>query len=215
VEAERPMKFYDCAAAPSPRRVRMFLAEKGLSIPVQQVDLRAGEHLRPEFLKLNPWATVPVLELDDGTTISESSACCRYIEELHPEPPLLGRNPKEKAVIAMWDHRCEMDGFFAIAEALRNEAKGMAGRALTGPVGYEQIPALAARGRARTTHFLSVLNARLAESAFVAGPAFSVADITAFVSVDFASWLKVTPGEDAVALRRWMEEVRARPSASV
>lgn len=207
------MKFYDCATAPSPRRVRMFLAEKGVTVPVVQVDLRAGEHLRPEFLKLNPWGTVPVLELDDGTTISEASACCRYIEEIHPQPPLLGRDPKEKAVIAMWDHRCELDGFFAAAEALRNETKGMAGRALPGPVGYEQIPALAERGRARVRHFLDVLNQRLAESPFVAGAAFSVADITAFITVEFASWMKLVPPEDAAALRRWLEGMRARPSA--
>lgn len=207
------MKFYDCATAPSPRRVRMFLAEKGVTVPVVQVDLRAGEHLRPEFLKLNPWGTVPVLELDDGTTISEASACCRYIEEIHPQPPLLGRDPKEKAVIAMWDHRCELDGFFAAAEALRNETKGMAGRALPGPVGYEQIPALAERGRARVRHFLDVLNQRLAETPFVAGAAFSVADITAFITVEFASWMKLVPPEDAAALRRWLEGIRARPSA--
>ncbi|HYN39059.1 MAG TPA: glutathione S-transferase [Rhodospirillales bacterium] len=207
------MKLYDCASAPSPRRVHMFLAEKGLTIPVVQVDLRAGEHLRPEFLKLNPWATVPVLELDDGTTISEASACCRYIEEVHPEPPLLGCDPKEKAVIAMWDHRCEIDGFLATAEALRNEAKAMAGRALTGPVGYAQIPALAERGRARAGRFFAVLDARLAEVPFVAGAAFSVADITAFITVEFASWLKLAPPDGAVALRRWLDGMRARPSA--
>lgn len=207
------MKFYDCATAPSPRRVRMFLAEKGLTVPTVQVDLRAGEQLRPEFLKLNPWATVPVIELDDGTAISEASACCHYIEEVHPQPPLLGSTPKEKGVIAMWDHRCEFDGFFAVAEALRNEVKGMAGRALAGPVDYEQIPALAARGRARVQHFFEVLDARLAESAFVAGPEFSVADITAFVAVDFAGWLKLVPSEGAHTLRRWLDGMRQRPSA--
>ena len=207
------MKFYDCATAPSPRRVRMFLAEKGVTIPTVQVDLRAGEHLRPEFAKLNPWRTVPVLELDDGTTISEASACCRYIEEIYPQPPLLGSNPKDKAVIAMWDHRCELDGFFAAAEALRNEAKGMAGRALPGPVGYEQIPALAERGRARVKHFFEVLDARLAESPYIAGPGLSVADITAFVAVEFAGWLKLTPSDGAHALHRWLRGTRERPSA--
>lgn len=208
------MKLYDCSPAPSPRRVRMFLAEKGMTVPVIQVDLRSGEQLRPEFLKVNPWGTVPVLELDDGTAISEASACCRYIEEIHPQPPLLGRDPTEKAVIAMWDHRCEIDGFLAAAEALRNETKGMAGRALPGPVGYEQIPALAHRGRARVAHFFEVLDARLADHPFLAGGAFSVADITAFVSVEFASWLKLTPPQNAAALRRWLEAMRSRPSAS-
>lgn len=207
------MKLYDCATAPSPRRVRMFLAEKGVSLPTVQVDLRAGEHLQPAFLALNPWATVPVLELDDGTTISEASACCRYLEEVYPEPPLLGRDAREKGVIAMWDHRCEIDGFLAGAEAFRNEAKGMRGRALPGPVGYEQIPALAERGRARVAHFLERLDARLGESAYVAGPEFSVADITAFIAVEFAGWLKLEPRDDAPHLRRWLDGMRARPSA--
>lgn len=207
--------FYDCAPAPSPRRVRMFLAEKGMTVPTVQVDLRAGEHLGEAFRKLNPWGTVPVLLLDDGTAISEASACCRYLEEIHPVPPLLGCTPKERAVVLMWDHRCEIDGFLACAEAFRNEAKGMKGRALPGPLNLEQIPALAERGRARVRHFFDVMNARLAESPFVAGESFSVADITAFVSIEFAAWMKLTPPEDAAALNHWLEAMRARPSANV
>jgi len=207
------MKLYDFAVAPSPRRVRIFLAEKGLTIPVVQVDLRAGEQLRPEFGRINPWRTVPALELDDGTVISEVTACCRYIEEIHPEPSLLGRTPKEKAVIAMWDHHCEVEGFLAAAEALRNEVKGMAGRALPGKVGYEQIPALAERGRARVVQFFAELEERLATSLYVAGDEYSVADITAFVTVEFAGWLKLAPADDAQALRRWLDGMRARPSA--
>ena len=209
------MKFYDCASAPSPRRVRIFLAEKGVSLPTVQVDLRSGEHLQPAFAELNPWRTVPVIELDDGTAISEASACCRYLEEVYPDPPLMGRDPKEKAMVAMWDHRCEIDGFLAAAEALRNEAKGMKGRALPGPVGYEQIPALAERGRARVGHFYEVLNERLADSEFVAGPNYSVADITAFVSVEFAGWVKLTPPDGLAHLRGWLDAMGARPSAAV
>jgi glutathione S-transferase len=207
------MKFYDCAPAPSPRRVRIFLAEKGVTLPTVQVDLRNGEHLKPEFAKVNPWHTVPVLELDDGTTISEAMACCRYIEETHPEPPLMGRDPKERAVIAMWEHRCEIDGFLAVAEAFRNESKGMKGRALTGAAGYEQIPALAERGKARARHFLKLLDERLVQSEFVAGPFYSVADITAFVTVEFAGWLKLVPGDDQKSLHRWLDAMRERPSA--
>jgi glutathione S-transferase len=209
------MKFYDCATAPSPRRVRMFLAEKGVSLPVVQVDLRAGEHLQPAFAALNPWLTVPVIELDDGTAISEASACCRYLEEAYPDPPLMGRDARDKAVTAMWDHRSEVDGFLAVAEAFRNETPRMQGRALPGPVAYEQIPALAERGRKRVGHFFAWLNTRLADSAFVAGPAFSVADITAFISVEFAGWMKLVPADDQAALRRWLEAMRARPSAGV
>jgi len=207
------MKLYDCKPAPSPRRVRIFLAEKGVTLPVVQVDLKSGEQLQPEFARINPWRTVPVLELDDGTTISEAGACCRYLEEIHPEPALMGRTAKDKAVIAMWDHRCELDGFLAVAEALRNATPGMKGRALPGPVGYEQIPALAERGKARVQHFFEVLDERLGDSEYVAGPAYSIADITAFVAVDFASWLKLVPGEGQTSLQRWLGAMRERPSA--
>jgi glutathione S-transferase len=191
----------------------MFLAEKGVTLPTVQVDLRNGEHLQPEFGKINPWRTVPVLELDDGTRISEAVACCRYLEEVYPKPPLMGRDAREKAVIAMWNHHCEIDGFLAAAEALRNETKGMKGRALPGEVGYEQIPALAERGKARVRHFFEELNGRLGESPFVGGSDFSIADITAFVSVEFAGWNKLTPADDATHLRRWLETMQARPSA--
>lgn len=208
------MKFYDTSSAPSPRRVRIFLAEKGIKIPTVQVDLRAGAHLQPEFLKINPAATVPVLELDDGTTIGEAIACCRYLEETYPEPPLMGRDAKDKAVIAMWEHRCEIEGFLAVVEALRNEAKGMKGRALPGPVGHEQIPALAERGRARIGQFFAWLNARLGESECVGSAAYSVADITGFVTVEFAGWIKVMPPVEQTHLHRWLAAMRSRPSAA-
>jgi len=208
------MKLYDCTPAPSPRRVRMFIAEKGLTIPMVQVDLRAGEHLKPEFAEINPWRTVPVLELGDGTRISEAIACCIYLEQTHPEPPLMGRDAKEKAVIAMWEHRCEIDGFLAVVEAFRNATPGMKGRALPGTMNYEQIPALIERGRARVRHFFQWLNERLGESEFVAEPAFSIADITAFVCIQFAAWSKITPGEEATNIHRWLEAMRARPSAT-
>lgn len=207
------MKFYDCAPAPSPRRVRIFLAEKGVSLPTVQVDLRGGEHLAEAFRKLNPWCTVPVLELDDGTTISEAIAVCRYLEEAYPEPPLMGRTPVEKGVIAMWEHRAEIDGFLAVAEAFRNATPGMRGRAVTGAANVEQIPALVERGKARTERFFQALDDRLAESEYVAGPEYTVADITAQVVVDFATWLKLMPGEDQVHLKRWHAAVSSRPSA--
>jgi glutathione S-transferase len=207
------MRFYDCAPAPSPRRVRIFMAEKGISPETIQVDLRAGAHLTAEFRKLNPWCTLPVLELDDGTTISEAIAVCRYLEAAFPEPPLMGRTPAEQGVIAMWEHRCEIDGFLAAAEAFRNATPGMKSRALPGAENYEQIPALAERGRKRIAAFFSWLDARLAESPFVAGPSYSVADITALVSVDFAGWLKLRLPEGCVHAKRWYEEVSARPSA--
>lgn len=207
------MRLYDCAPAPSPRRVRIFVAEKGISLETVQIDLRAGAHLTTEFRKLNPWCTVPVLELDDGTTISEAIAVCRYLEAAYPDPPLMGRNPGEQGVVAMWEHRAEIDGFLAAAEAFRNATPGMKGRALPGTADYEQIPALVERGKQRVQHFFTWLDARLAESPFVAGPEFTVADITALVSVDFAGWLKLRLPESCAHARRWHAAVSARPSA--
>lgn len=207
------MKFFDCAPAPSPRRVRMFLAEKGVSLPTEQVDLRSGGHLTPEFRAMNPWCTVPLLRLDDGTAISEASVICRYLEEIYPDPPLWGRTAAERAVVGMWDHHCEVNGFLAVAEAFRNATPGFRGRALPGPDAHDQIPALAERGRVRVQRFLAELNERLGKNAFVAGDAFSVADITAFISIDFAGWIKMPVPEDAQDLRRWHHTVAARPSA--
>lgn len=207
------MKFYDCATAPSPRRVRIFLAEKGVSLPTVQVDLRSGEQLSPEFRKINPFCTVPVLQLDDGTAIGEAIACCRYLEERFPEPPLMGRTAEEKAVVAMWEHRAEIDGFLAAQEAFRNRAAGMKGRALTGAINVEQIPQLAERGRSRVEAFFRVLDERLAETPFLAGAEYSVADITALVTVDFAGWIKLVLPDELTHARRWYEAVAARPSA--
>jgi glutathione S-transferase len=209
------MKFYDCQPAPSPRRVRIFIAEKGLldQIEIVPVDLRGGQHLTPAFDRLNPFRTVPVLELDDGTCISECIACCKYLEAAFPEPPLMGRTPKEQGVIAMWEHRCEWDGFIGGAEMLRNSAPGMKDRGLTGPVDMEQIPALAQRGRKRIAWFHDFLDKRLSESEFVGGESYSIADITALISIDFAARQKATIPETHTNLKRWHEQVSARPSA--
>lgn len=207
------MKLYDFAPAPSPRRVRIFLAEKGVTLPTVQVDLRSREHMGEAFRALNPWFTVPVLELDDGTAISESIAICHYLEAAYPEPPLMGRTPKEKGVIAMWEHRAEQDGFLAVAEAFRNSTPGMRGRAMTGAADVEQIPALVERGKARTERFFAALNERLADSEYLAGPDYTVADITALISVDFAGWMKLAPSDEQLHLKRWHAAVSSRPSA--
>lgn len=207
------MKLYDCATAPSPRRVRIFLAEKGISIPTVQVDLRGGEQFTPAFRALNPSCTVPVLELDSGAAITDVIAICRYIEELHPEPPLMGRDAEERGVIESWVRRIEWDGLYAIQEAFRNDAPGLQGRALPGPLDLDQIPALAERGRRRVPHFLSWLDARLADNAFVCGPSFTIADISAMVAVDFSVRAKLPPPDDLKHLYRWHREMSARPSA--
>jgi len=207
------MKFYANPTSPSPRRVRMFLAEKGLSVEEVLVDTMKGQHLEAGFLAINPWATIPVLELADGTCISEAIACCRYLEEAHPEPPLMGRNPQEKAVIAMWEHRMELDGYMAVVEMLRNTIDRMKGRGLTGTTSFDQIPALAERGKKRVAVFHDMLEARCAESGFIAGDMFTVADITAFVSLEFGLVAGLEPPERLSNLARWRAEIRDRPSA--
>ena len=135
------MKFYDCTTAPSPRRVRIFLAEKGISVPTVQVDLRNNEQLTPAFRAINPDATVPVLELDNGTRINDAIGICVYFEAIHPQPPLMGESAEEKAVIAAWQRTVERNGLYAGMDALRNASPGLKGRALPGPDDYEQIPA--------------------------------------------------------------------------
>lgn len=207
------MRFYDCATAPSPRRVRIFMAEKGITVPTVQVNLRDGEHLAEAFRKLNPDCTVPVLVLDSDDVICDAIAICHYLEETHPRPPLIGAPAQERAVTIAWNRRLERDGFYAVMEAFRNAAPGLKGRALPGPHDYEQIPALAERGRARVRHFFEMLNARLGESPFVAGQRYTMADITAQVTVDFARRAKLTPPESCSHLASWFATVSARPSA--
>lgn len=207
------MKFYDCATAPSPRRVRIFLAEKGITVPSVQVDLRAGEQFTPAFRAINRDATVPVLELDDGTRIADAVAICVYFEMRQPEPPLIGADAEEWAQVTAWQRQVERDGFHAVMEAFRNATPGLKGRALAGPDDYEQIPALAERGRARVLRFFAVMDERLGVSEFVAGRRYTIADITTLVTVDFARWAKLPVPESCTYLRRWHEAVSARPSA--
>ena len=207
------MKFYDCSTAPSPRRARIFLAEKGIAVPTVQVDLRNGEQLTESFRRINPDCTVPVLELDDGTRIADAIGICVYFEATYPQPPLMGESAEEKAVVTAWQRISERNGFYAVMDALRNSTPGLKSRALPGPDGYEQIPALAERGRARIARFFEQMDTRLAQSEFIAGARYSIADITTLVSVDFARWVKLPVPEHCAHLRRWHEQVSARPSA--
>lgn len=209
------MKFYDCSTAPSPRRVRMYMAEKGIEIPVIQIDLRSGEHLREEFRKVNPDCTVPVLELDDGTCLTEVYAICQYLEATFPEPSLIGSTSTEAAQVTMWNTKIEQQGLGAIAESIRNYSKGFKGRALTGPVGFEQIPELAERGRHRAAVFMNTLDQQLGENEFIIGDVFTIADITAMVFTDFSSWIKLPIPETASNLLRWKTLVADRPAAQV
>ena len=208
------MRFYDCKTAPSPRRVRVFLAEKGIEIETVQVDLGAGEQFSEAFRKVNPDCVVPALELDDGNCISEVLAICQYIEEMHPEPALMGVTAEERARVSMWNAKVEQQGMWAMADAFRNSAKGLAGRAVTGLEAYPQIPELAERGRARVLQFFGRLDAHLGNNEFLAGESFSMADITALVFVDFARWIKIHVPDNASNLARWHVVVSKRPSAA-
>jgi len=207
------MKFYDFALAPSPRRVRIFLAEKGIAVPTVQVNLRAGEQFTPAFRAVNPDCTVPVLELDDDVRITDAIGICVYFEASQPEPPLMGTGAQERALVTSWQRIAERDGFYAVMEAFRNVTPRMAGRGLPGPLDLAQIPALAERGRTRIARFFKTMDDRLADREFVASECYSIADITALVTVDFAGWVKLTIPDDCPHLRRWYEQVTARPSA--
>lgn len=206
---------YDCATAPSPRRARILLAEKGVAHEKVEVDLRRGEQFGAAFRSVNPQCTVPALRTEEGVVLADNAAITAYVEARFPQPPLLGRTPAEKAEIASWNWRVEFEGLMAIAEALRNSAPAMAGRALPGPVDYPQIPALAERGLVRVQQFFFMLDERLAGRDFVAGAEFSVADITALVAVDFARVLRLRPGEQHPQLLRWRAAMALRPSMAL
>ena len=206
---------YDCATAPSPRRARILLAEKGVAHETVQVDLRNNEQLGDAFRKINPQCTVPVLRTDDGLLLTVNAAIAAWLEARYPEPPLLGRTPQEKAEIASWNWRVEFEGLLPIAEAMRNTAPSLANRALPGPMNHAQIPELAQRGLARLQQFLVTLNERLAEREFIATDRFSIADLTAVVAVDFARVVKVRPGEQHPHLLRWRAAMAERPAMSL
>lgn len=207
------MRLFDFTAAPSPQKVRIFAAEKGLSIPTVAIDLRARAQHTPEFLAVNPGGTVPALELDDGTVLTESLAICRYLEEQSPEPALFGRDALSRALVLMWNDIATLDGYLAIQEVLRNEHPAFADRALPGPVPCAQIPELGKRGRARTSRFFDRLETRLGQAPYLAGDALSYADIAAFVYTAFAERAlgqDMCPGRPA--LGRWHTALAARPA---
>jgi glutathione S-transferase len=204
--------FYDCASAPNPRRARIFLAEKGVAHETVQIDLRAGEQLSPAYRQINPACTVPALRVEPGWVLTDNAAIAAYLEAQYPQPPLMGRTAREKAEIASLNWRMEFDGLMPVAEALRNSSPAMVDRALPGPVNYAQIPELAQRGLARVQMFFQTIDALLADRPFVAGEAFSVADITALVAVDFARIVKQKPDERHPHLLRWRAALAERPS---
>ncbi|HEY5623853.1 MAG TPA: glutathione S-transferase family protein [Gammaproteobacteria bacterium] len=207
------MRFFDFRLAPSPTKVRIFIAEKNLEIDTVDVNLREGEHRTPEYLDKIPTATVPALELDDGTLLTESHAICRYLEIEYPEPNLMGVDAKEQALVLQWNDIATLEGYIAAQEVLRNEQPGFAGRALPGPNGYEQIAALVGRGRERLEHFFDKLERQLADSPFVALDRYTYADLVTYVYKGFAE--RVTHDDFAQGranVARWAASVAARPA---
>jgi glutathione S-transferase len=209
------MTLYDCATAPSPRRARIVLAEKGLAHQTVQIDLRSGQQLGSAYRAINPQCTVPALATDDGLLLADNAAILAYLEARYPQPPLLGITPAEKAAIASWQWRLEVEGLLAVAEALRNSSPAMVDRALPGPVDYPQIAELAQRGLKRVQQFFTLLNQQLEGKDFVAADRFSVADITAVVVVDFARAVRIKPGPEQTHLMRWREAMALRPSMAL
>jgi len=206
-------RLYQSAGSPNSRRVRIYLAEKGVCMPMIPVDLGAKEQFSDAYAAINPRRVAPTLVLEDGTAIGEVPAIWRFLEEAYPETPLLGRTPKEKALVTMWERRMELEGFAPTMEAVRNGAASLAGRAIAGPHGYDQIPELVERGRKRVTDFYADLEDLLKDRPFIVGDAFSVADITARVTVDFATQALAMPvPETAAAIRDWYDRLSARPS---
>jgi glutathione S-transferase len=207
------MKLYQSDTSPNSRRVRIFLAEKGISMPIVPVDLATKEQFSDAYAAINPRRVVPTLVLEDGTAIGEVPAILHYLEEIHPDPPLLGATPKTKALVIMWERRAELEGFAAVMEAVRNAVPGLKNRAVAGPHDYDQIPALVERSKQRIRNFYADFDIRLAEVPFVAGDEFSAADITAVVTVDFATKAAGLPiAAEHAALKRWYDVVSRRAS---
>jgi glutathione S-transferase len=200
------MKIYNSPTAPNPRRVRVFLAEKGVQVPYEDVDIGKAVNRQPEFRKKNPMAGVPVLELDDGACIAESVAICRYFEELHPEPNLFGVGAKERAEVDMWNRRMEFNLLQPIADTFRQRHEFFKGR-------IRQVPEYADIQRLNAEDSLKWLDGELANRKFIAGDRFTIADITAMIAVDFGRVSKIGIQPDQKNLARWHAEVSARPSA--
>lgn len=201
------MKLYDSRQAPNPRRARIFLAEKGITVPTEQVDIMAKQQLTPEYTAINPLQRMPALVLDDGTVITESIAICRYFETLQPDPPLFGAGAKDMALVEMWNRRCEINFMANVAAVFRHLHPAM--KELEVP----QVPAWAEASKPRVTWFLRLLDGELAKREFIAGGRYTVADITALVAVDFMKPARLTVPDELTNVKRWHAAVSARPSA--
>lgn len=201
------MKLYDGGRAPNPRRVRVFLAEKGIEVPLVPVDMGAMGHKGEEVARRNPLQRLPVLELDDGTILTESVAICRYFEELHPEPALFGRGALGRAQVEMWQRRMELNLLSCVAQAFRHIHPAMKEWEIP------QIPEWGEANKPKVLEFLSILDGELADREFAAGEEFSIADITGLIAVDFMKPARITVPEELTNVVRWYQAISARPSA--
>jgi glutathione S-transferase len=202
------VKLYDTKTAPNPRRTRIFLAEKGITVPMEQVDIGALQHKTPEYTAINPLQRMPSLVLDDGTVITESLAICRYFDALQPDPPLFGVGAKEIALVEMWSRRVENNYFATVAAVFRHLHPAMK------PLEVPQVPQWAEANKPRVLWFLDFLDGELAKREFIAGDRYTVADITAQVTTDFLKAARLSVNEELVNVKRWHKAVSARPSAN-
>lgn len=200
------MKILDEKRAPNPRRVRVFLAEKGIQVPFEEIDIMKRAHKSAGFTELNPIQRVPVLILDDGTALSESLAICRYFEAIQPDPPLFGRTPLEIAMIEMWNRRAELNFFLPVAHYFRHTHPAMA------HLEVPQVPAWAEANKPRVAEIIQIFDERLRTSPYLAGDAFSVADITAMIAADFMKPARLEIPSEALHFKRWYAQVSSRPS---
>ena len=207
------MKLYDFERAPNARRVRMFAAEKGIDLEMITVDLGAKEQMKDAYKAVNPRMQVPALLLEDGVLITESVAICRYLDETTPEPILFGTGALGKANVEMWHRRMELEGMQPTADAVRNSIEFFVDRAVAGPIDFAQIPALASRGLKRIDLFHGLMEERLADNHYIAGNDFSIADIAGLIAIDFGKLVKKRVDDGTPNLKRWYDEVSARPSA--
>jgi glutathione S-transferase len=207
------MKLYDWEIAPNPRRVRIFLREKGIDLEIEEVG-GPGLALSSEYLANNPHGLVPALELDDGTVIGEAMAICRYFETEQPDPLLMGTDAKDKGLVEMWERKADLEGLHAASEVFRNVAPDFKDRGLPGQRGdaIPQLPQLVERGKARVARFYKKIDKQLGENTFLAGERFTVADITAFCTLDFCKWVELDIPAECTNVQRWYDLVAKRPS---